>query len=125
MLVEDLMGQGMSGPQSVGLGNSIQSVTGAGTTQTAGTTITRGRNVVLVTSATTTAEAVTLASDISVGTPIYVITSVAATLTSAMVFCPVSGSMNGTSNGNAVLTTGVNAVFIQTSPKVWISIPSL
>lgn len=121
MLVSDLMALGMPASEAHYLGNNVQSVTGVSTTQATGATIYRGAHVVLLTAATTTAQAATLASDISVGTPIYVLG--AGTVVTGTVFCPVSGSMNGTSNGSVDLATGKSAVFIQTSPKVWVSIP--
>ena len=121
-LVSDLMGLGMPAALATRLGNTPQTIAGAGATGGAATAIPVGQHITLFTAASTTANGIIFATNAAVGTPQYVAV-LSSSPTTGTIYCPVSGSMNGTSNGSVVLTTGKTAIFIQTSQSVWISFP--
>src|SRR5690242_19967186 len=124
-LVSDLMNFGMPAALAGKLGNTPQSITCAAATTAAGaTTIQPGYHVVLLTAATSTANSAVLSTAQSVGTPLYVVNLVASSVTASVYTPNVTGAtMNGTTNGSILLTTGKTAVLIQTTANVWVSFP--
>lgn len=125
----DLMGLGLPGPTSNQLGITPISVTGVGATQGAATTFYGGSHLALFTAATTTACGMVFAANSAVGTPNYIV-MLSTTSVTGTVYCPASGTMNGTTNGSVVLTTGKTCVIIQTSATsaggnggTWVSFP--
>ena len=124
-LVGNLMGLGLPGPLANGLGNTPQNVTcAASTTASGATTIQPGYHIVLLTAATSTANSAVLSTAQSVGTPLYVVNLVASAVTASVYTPNVTGAtMNGTTNGSIVLTTGKTAVLIQSTANQWVSIP--
>lgn len=122
-LVSDLMAYGRSWPEAGVLGNTPVSITAAGTIagQAAATTIVPGTNIAIIATGSAAACATVMSTAWSLGTPVYVINNTGVT---ASVFCPVSGSMNGTSNGSLTLATAKSAIFIQTTAGVWASFPA-
>ena len=125
----DLMGLGLPYALGGALGNTPVSVTGVGATQGAAATMPGGMHVALFTAATTTACGMAFATSAPVGTPHYV-NMVSTTSVTGSVYCEASGTMNGTTNGSVVLTTGKNAIFMKVlatsaggAGGTWISFP--
>ena len=125
-LVGSLMGLGMPGMLAAGLGNTPQNVAcAAGTTASGATSILLGAHIVLLTASTSTANSAVLSTAASVGTPLYVVNLISSTVT-ASVYCPnVTGAtMNGTTNGSILLTTGQNAILIASTANQWVAVKS-
>ena len=118
--VADLMGLGMPAALAARLGNTPTAVTGAGTSQATATAISQHVSMVNAQSSQTGA---IFASAASLGAPFYVVSPVGVSAATAVIYCPVSGTMNGTTNGSVVLTTGKSAIFVQTGALAWVSFP--
>jgi len=119
------MGLGMPGPLAGGLGNTPQNVTcAAGTTASGAAAILVGAHIVLLTAATAGVNSAVLSTAQSVGTPLYVKNLIASGVT-ASVYCPLvaGATMNGTTNGSVLLTTGAGCLLIQSTANQWHSIP--
>ena len=113
---QDLMGASMAWPLAAELGNDVTSINGAGTTAGAATPITS--HFVLVNGASSQTGAI-LPSGATLGAQFYV---TCPTATTAVVYCPVSGTMNGTTNAGLSLAQNKTAVFIRNSNTDWVSI---
>lgn len=124
-LVTSLMGLGTPAPLAAGLGNTPQSVTCAAATTASGATLVQpGYHVVLLTAATSTANSAVLSTAQSVGTPLYVVNLTASAVTASVYTPNVTGAtMNGTTNGSILLTTGKTAILMQSTANVWVSFP--
>ena len=117
--VGDLMGLGMPGPLASRLGNTPTTLTAAASTsQTGAALITQ--HVTLVTAATG-ANSVIFATAASLGAVNWVTNSTGSAV-ALLVYCPVSSTMNQTSNGNLSIATGKTAVFVQNAQSAWVSI---
>jgi len=119
--VQDLMGLGMPAPLAARLGNTPDVKTLAANSDQASAYVVQ-QHVTVISVATTTANSIKFATGASLGAPFYVVNNLAATVT-GVVYCPVSGTMNGTANGSVSLTTGKTAIFQQTAQSVWVSFP--
>lgn len=117
----DLMNRGMSPFLASDLGYTAVTLAGTGATQAAAALIQPDNHLTIMTTTTAAAASVVLATAAPLGTPIFVYNDISSGVT-GNVFCPVSGAMNGTSNGSLLLTTGQTAIFIQTSYQKWISV---
>ena len=119
----DLMGLGFSAAQAEALGNTPTTITvvANGTSQAAATVIPPQVHCALFTPATSAA-GIILSTNALIGSPVYV-NVVGGTVATGTVYCPVSGTMNGSTNGSVVMTTGKTAMFLQTSQSVWVSFP--
>ena len=125
-LVGSLMGLGMPGPLAGGLGNTPQNVTcAAGTTASGAAAILAGAHIVLLTASTAGVNSAVLSTAQSVGTPLYVENTIASGVT-ASVYCPLvtGATMNGTTNGSILLTTGQSAILIQSTANQWFAVKS-
>jgi hypothetical protein len=107
-----LMGSGFSPLQALQLDTTPASLAATGATAAAAATI--NNRMTIVTAATSTAAAVIFSTAAQPGAVHYVVNSISSAVT-ATIFCPVSGAMNGTSNGSLLLTTGQSAIFILTT----------
>lgn len=116
--VQDLMGLGMPGPLASRLGNTPTTVTTTGTTQAAAAAI--STHVTILTPASSQTGAL-LPSSSSLG-QMYAVNNPSSAAVTALVYCPVSGTMNGTTNGSLALTTGKTAIFLTTASLTWVSI---
>jgi len=116
---EDLMGFGMSPFAADDLGNTPQSLAGAGTTQATAAAI--RSSLVLVTSSGGADRAI-LPSDAKIGSP-YFVASLGAT--ASIIYCPVGHTLNGVTNGAATFqaTPGM-AIFMRTSATAWVVTPT-
>ena len=125
-LVGALMGLGMPGPLAGALGNTPQNVTcAAGTTASGATTVLLGAHIVLLTASTSTANSAVLSTAASVGTPLYVCNLIASTVTASVYTPNVTGAtMNGTTNGSILLTTGQSAILVQSTANQWFAVKS-
>lgn len=120
----DLMGSGMSPALASLVDFTPVNITGSGTAanQASAATIPYNTGIALITAATAAVAATVFSTAFSIGTPCFAV-NLAASGVTASVFCPVSGTMNGTTNGSVLLTTGKSALFVQTTAGVWISTP--
>ncbi len=120
------MGLGLPGPLAGGLGNTPQNVTcAASTTASGATTVTPGYHIVLLTASTSTANSAVLSTAMGPGTPLYVVNLISSTVTASVYTPNVTGAtMNGTTNGSILLTTGQNAVLWQSTAGQWYSVKS-
>ena len=119
--VSDLMGIGMPAAQAGRLGNTPTTLTCTGTTQATAATIPNGVHF-FICAATAAANGALFATSAALGTPHWFSNPPGASYATATIYCPVSGTMNSTSNGSLVLATGKNAVLIQTAQSAWVSI---
>ena len=118
-IVPDLMGLGLPAALAERLGNSVATAAAAASSsQTGATVITQ--HVMLFTAATGANSAI-FATAASIGTPHWITNSTASAV-ALLVYCPVSGSMNQTANGNLSIATGKTAVFVQNGQSTWVSI---
>lgn len=108
-----LMGAGHPPLQAELLGNEVQALNGAGTTQAAATAI--RSTMSRVTGASSQTGAI-LPATAQIGTPYYV-ASVAAT--AAKVYCPVGHTLNTVSNGGCTFSAAGLLVFIQMAKGEW------
>lgn len=120
----DLMGSGMSPALASLLDFTPVSITASGTAaaQASAATIPYNTGIALITAASAPVAATIFSTAFAIGTPCFAV-NLAASAVTASVFCPVSGTMNGTTNGSVLLTTGKSAIFVQTTAGVWISVP--
>ena len=118
--VADLMGLGMPAALAARLGNTPTSITAAGTSQSTATLITQ--HVAMVNAQSSQTGAV-FSSNASLGAPFFVVSPVGVSAATAVIYCPVSGTMNGSTNGSVLLTTGKTAIFTQTAALAWVSFP--
>lgn len=117
--VGDLMGLGTPAAVAGELGNTPATLAcAASSSQTGAAIITQ--HVTLLT-AVTGANSAIFATASSLGTPWYVSCSTASAV-SAVVYCPVSGTMNQTANGSVTIATSKTAVFISNGQSTWVSI---
>jgi hypothetical protein len=117
--IGDLMGLGMPAALAARLGNTPATLTAAASTSQTGAAVLT--NHVTLISAATGLNSVIFATAAALGTPWY-ITNSTASAASALVYCPVSGTMNQTSNGSTTLATGKTAIFIQNAQSSWVSV---
>ena len=115
---DDLLGYGM-GPFLAGLlGNPVQSINGAGTTQITATAI--NTHMAEVTGAGS-ATGVILPSAAKIGTPYYV-ASIGAT--AAKIWPPVGHTLNGSLNTGVTMSAQyATGIFIRMGGNRWYSIP--
>lgn len=118
--IQDLMGLGMPPRTASQLGYTPQNVTGAGTTQATATTIPPGFHLTILTS-TTGATGCVFASAAANGIPNIVYCATGSTVT-GVVYCPVSGTMNESTNAGLSVIAGKAALFIQTTAGKYVSI---
>jgi len=118
--VADLMGLGMPAALASRLGNTPAALTGTGTSQATAALI--SQHVTMLNAQTSQTGAV-FSSNASLGAPIYVVSPVGVSAVTGVLYCPVSGTMNGTTNGSVLLTTGKTAIFVQTAALAWVSFP--
>jgi hypothetical protein len=118
--IGDLMGLGMPAALAARLGNTPATLAAAASTSQTGAALLTN-HVTLITAVSAGANSTVFATAASLGTPWY-ITNSTASGASALVYCPVSGTMNQTSNGSTTLATGKTAIFIQNAQSSWVSV---
>lgn len=117
-----LMGLGMPGPLAAVLGNTIDNVTAASTTQAAGTTIGAGGNSVALITTSSTDYAVTLSSNIPVNQGAWLY-NINATIYAASVFPPSGGAIDGGTTDAAITLAGNEGVYmLRTGSTTWRSL---
>ena len=116
--VSDLMGLGMPAALANRLGLTPAVITCAGTTQAAATTI--QTHLSILSTGTSTTGAI-LPSSASLG-GVFVAACTAAT--TAVVYCPVSGTLNGTTNAGLSVAQNKTAIFYRLtgSGDDWVSV---
>ena len=118
--LQDLMGLGLPPRTASQIGFTPQSVTPAGTTQAAAATIPPGYHLTLFTSVTG-ATGLVFSTAASLGIPNIVYCATGSTVT-GVVYCPVSGTMNESTNAGLSIIAGKAALFIQTTAGKYVSI---
>ena len=112
---EDLMNRGVAPALALDLGYKAVTITGAGTTVAAATLIQPDNHLVIMTTTTAGAASVRLSSEAPLGTMIWICNSTGSGVT-GNVFPSTNGIINaGATSAAVTLTTGVSALFIQTT----------
>lgn len=112
----DLVGVGVPPYLANLLGNDDSILTTTTTSQSTAALI-KTNNVELSTSGGQTAAI--LSASLPIGTPVYCFTS---TATTALVFCPVGHTMNGSSNGSVSIAQNKAAIIWQYKKNFWCSV---
>ena len=120
---EDLMNRGVAPALATDLGYKAVTLAGTGTTVAAAALIQPDNHLVIMTTTTAGAASVRLSSEAPLGTMIWICNSTGSGVT-GNVFPSTNGIINaGATSAAVTLTTGVSALFIQSTAGFWHSIP--